>query len=45
MFGLLLAGLEPAEVATTLGLTSAAMEAGLCELLRRLENLPAASGA
>lgn len=45
MFGLLLAGLEPAEVATTLGLTPAAMEAGLCKLLRRLESLPAVSGA
>jgi DNA-binding NarL/FixJ family response regulator len=41
LFGLLLAGLEPAEVAATLGLTSAAMEARLCELLRRLERLPA----
>jgi two-component system response regulator DevR len=45
LFGLLLAGFEPAEVAATLGLTSAAMEARLSELLRRLENLPAAPSA
>ncbi len=45
LFGLLLAGLEPAEVAATLGLTPAAMEARLCELLRRLERLPAVARA
>jgi DNA-binding NarL/FixJ family response regulator len=40
LFGLLLAGFEPTEVAATLGLTSAVMEARLCQLLRRLERLP-----
>ena len=42
LFGLLLAGLPPAAVAATLGLTSAAMEARLRDLLGRLEGLPAA---
>ncbi len=45
LFGLLLAGVAPAEVAATLGLTPAAMEARLCELLGRLESLPAVPGA
>ena len=40
LFGMLLAGLEPAEVRHTLGLTRAAMEARLYELLRRLEGFP-----
>ena len=42
IFGMLLAGMEPAEVAATLGLSPAAMESQLCELLRRLEGLPPA---
>ena len=42
LFGLLLAGLPPTEVAATLGLTPAAMEARLRDLLGRLEGLPAA---
>jgi DNA-binding NarL/FixJ family response regulator len=42
IFGMLLAGMEPTEVAGTLGLSAAAMEAQLCELLRRLEGLPPA---
>jgi DNA-binding NarL/FixJ family response regulator len=41
-FGMLLAGLEPAEVAATLGLSRADMESRLRELLERLEGLPAA---
>ena len=45
LFGLLLAGLPPTEVAATLGLTPAAMEARLRELLGRLEGLPAAPRA
>jgi DNA-binding NarL/FixJ family response regulator len=40
IFGLLLAGFQPADVAATLGLAPAAMEASLWELLRRLEGLP-----
>ncbi len=40
IFGLLLAGFDPAEVAGTLGLSPAAMESRLWELLRRLEGLP-----
>jgi DNA-binding NarL/FixJ family response regulator len=40
IFGLLLAGLEPAEVAVTLGLSPAGMESRLWELLRRLEGIP-----
>jgi len=42
IFGMLLAGLEPAEIAATLGLSPGAMESRLCELLRRLEGLPVA---
>ena len=42
IFGMLLAGMEPAEIAATLGLSPAAMESQLCELLRRLEGLPPA---
>jgi DNA-binding NarL/FixJ family response regulator len=40
IFGLLLAGFDPAEVAGTLGLSPAGMESRLWELLRRLEGLP-----
>src|ERR1700733_4295805 len=43
IFGMLLAGLEPAEVAGTLGVSPAVLESRLWELLRRLEGLPAAS--
>lgn len=42
VFGLLLAGLDPAEVAATLGLTSAEIESRLWRLLRRLEGNPSA---
>jgi two-component system, NarL family, response regulator DevR len=42
IFGMLLAGLEPAEVASTLGLSPPALESRLWELLQRLEGLPAA---
>jgi DNA-binding NarL/FixJ family response regulator len=42
IFGMLLAGFDPAEVAATLGLSAAIMESRLWELLRRLEGLPAA---
>jgi DNA-binding NarL/FixJ family response regulator len=42
IFGMLLAGLEPAEVASTLGLSAFALEAQLCQLLRLLEGLPPA---
>ena len=45
IFGMLLAGLEPAEVARTLGVSPAVLESRLCELLRRLEGLPAAAAA
>jgi two-component system, NarL family, invasion response regulator UvrY len=43
IFGMLLAGLEPADVAGTLGVSPAVLESRLWELLRRLEGLPAAS--
>lgn len=43
IFGMLLAGMEPREVAATLGLSAAGLESRLWELLRRLEGLPAAS--
>jgi DNA-binding NarL/FixJ family response regulator len=42
IFGMMLAGLEVAEVGVTLGLSPAALESRLWELLRRLEGLPAA---
>jgi DNA-binding NarL/FixJ family response regulator len=43
IFGLLLAGIEPAEVAATLGLSLADLESRLGVMLRRLEAGPAAS--
>lgn len=45
IFGMLLAGLAPAEVAATLGLSPAIMESRLWELLRRLEGTPTAPRA
>jgi DNA-binding NarL/FixJ family response regulator len=45
IFGLLLAGIEPAQVAAVLGLSASAMESRLWELLRRLEGLPSATTA
>lgn len=42
IFGMLLAGIEPAEVGAVLGLSAGALESRLWELLRRLEGLPAA---
>jgi len=45
IFGLLLAGFEPAEVAATLGLPFGAMESRLWGLLRRLEGIPPAPRA
>jgi DNA-binding NarL/FixJ family response regulator len=41
IFGMLLAGIKPAEVAGTLGLSAASLESRLWEMLRRLEALPA----
>jgi DNA-binding NarL/FixJ family response regulator len=41
IFGMLLAGITPAEVAATLGLSAASLESRLWEMLRRLESLPA----
>jgi DNA-binding NarL/FixJ family response regulator len=43
IFGMLLAGIQPPEIAATLGLSSAAIESQLWELLRRLETLPSAA--
>lgn len=40
IFGMLLAGIEPAEVAAMLGLSAASLESRLWEMLRRLEGLP-----
>ena len=45
IFGLLLAGLEPAEVAATLSLSPGGMESRLWALLRRLEGIPTAPRA
>jgi two-component system, NarL family, invasion response regulator UvrY len=45
IFGMLLSGLEPGEVAGTLGVSPAVLESRLWELLRRLEGLPAAPAA
>lgn len=41
IFGMLLAGIQPAEIATTLGLSAAGLESRLWAMLRRLETLPA----
>jgi two-component system response regulator DevR len=43
IFGMLLAGLDPVEVAATLSLSPAGLESQLCQLLRRLEGLPPAT--
>jgi DNA-binding NarL/FixJ family response regulator len=45
IFGLLLAGIEPAGVAATLGLPAAELESRLWELLRRLQSAPAGVAA
>lgn len=42
IFGMLLAGMRPPEIAATLGLSSGGLESRLWEMLRRLEALPAA---
>ena len=42
IFGMLLAGMQPAEIAATLGLSSGGLESRLWDMLRRLESLPAA---
>jgi DNA-binding NarL/FixJ family response regulator len=42
IFGMLLAGMDNAEIASILGLPAGVLEARLWELLRRLEGLPAA---
>jgi DNA-binding NarL/FixJ family response regulator len=42
IFGMLLAGIEPPEIAATLGLSSGGLESRLWDMLRRLETLPAA---
>ena len=42
IFGLLLAGIEPTEVAATLGLSEANLESRLWRMLRRLEAAPGA---
>ena len=39
IFGMTLAGIAPAEIAETLGLSSAELESRLWEMLRKLENL------
>jgi DNA-binding NarL/FixJ family response regulator len=43
IFGMLLAGMDPPDVAATLGLSAADLESRLWELLRRLEGFPAAA--
>lgn len=43
IFGLLLAGIQPPEVASTLGLSAAELESRLWTMLRRLQSLPAAT--
>lgn len=43
IFGMLLAGMQPPEIASTLGLSSGGLESRLWEMLRRLEALPAAA--
>jgi DNA-binding NarL/FixJ family response regulator len=42
IFGMTLAGIAPAEIAQTLGLSSAGLESRLWEMLRKLENLEGA---
>ena len=43
IFGMLLAGIEPAEIATTLGLSAADLESRLGDMLRLMEAGPGAS--
>jgi DNA-binding NarL/FixJ family response regulator len=43
IFGLLLAGIEPVEIAATLGLSQADLESRLWVMLRQLEAIPAAA--
>ncbi len=43
IFGMLLAGIEPAEIATTLALSRADLESRLGDMLRRMEAAPAQS--
>jgi DNA-binding NarL/FixJ family response regulator len=43
IFGMLLAGIEPREVAATLGLSTGELESRLWEMLRRLEAAPSTS--
>jgi DNA-binding NarL/FixJ family response regulator len=45
IFGMLLAGIKPAEVAATLGLSTASIESSLWDMLRALETLPAGGAA
>ena len=45
IFGMLLAGIEPAEIAVTLDLPAAGLESRLWRMLRALEALPAAPAA
>jgi DNA-binding NarL/FixJ family response regulator len=45
LFGMLLAGIDTADVAATLGLSAGGLESRLWELLRRLEGLPAAGAS
>jgi DNA-binding NarL/FixJ family response regulator len=45
IFGMLLAGIEPVEIGTTLGFSQAELESRLWDMLRRLEALPAAPAA
>lgn len=42
IFGMLLAGIQPTEIATILGFSSAGLESRLWTMLRRLETLPTA---
>jgi DNA-binding NarL/FixJ family response regulator len=45
IFGMLLASIDPAEVAVTLGLSAAGLESRLWEMLQRIEGLPTATEA
>jgi DNA-binding NarL/FixJ family response regulator len=45
IFGMLLAGIQPPEIAATLGLSAAGLESRLWALLRRLETLPSAASS